>query len=95
MKQSFTYGSVRGAAGNGGPYRDLARTPRDGRSVRISKVGNSLSLAENVEKEETRSSGGEGRTLRCLCVGRPLPHNQAHYENEPVVGESESFSTNI
>ena len=25
MKQSFTYGSVRGAAGNGGSYRDQWR----------------------------------------------------------------------
>jgi hypothetical protein len=23
MREYFTYGSVRGAAGNGGPYRDL------------------------------------------------------------------------
>jgi hypothetical protein len=25
MREYFTYGSVRGAAGNGGPYRDPAR----------------------------------------------------------------------
>ncbi len=29
MSESFTYGSVRGAAGNGGPYRD-SRHPKIG-----------------------------------------------------------------
>ena len=28
MREYFMYGSVRGAAGNGGPYRDLGTVPQ-------------------------------------------------------------------
>jgi len=45
MREYFTYGSVRGAAGNGGPYRDpcpgLRRSLRD-RNSASEKVNFSL-----------------------------------------------------
>ena len=34
MRENFTYGSVRGAAGNGGPYRDRRYATKESGSCR-------------------------------------------------------------
>ena len=68
MSEWFTYGSVRGAAGDGGPYRDSTSTAS--LSTRGATVASMWALNNNEPGSDRRNrwnvhSPGWARTTRC------------------------------
>ena len=71
MREYFTYGSVRGAAGNGGPYRDRVRLK--GRSALV--VSSRTWLHSEQQKLLPTRDGTRSTAYQDGCVRRTSHHS--------------------
>ena len=80
MRESRTPGSVRGAAGNRCPYRDVRR--ETGKELRV-KVPNDKGLANHIVPESCVRSGREARheALAGVRVGQPLSRERIEFRD--------------
>ena len=74
MRESFTYGSVRGAARKGGSYRDLAEVVQTETSQTNSGYSLFFLKSRSVNRAR-RFSGGAGCRADARSITRRLPIN--------------------
>ena len=79
------YGSVRGAAGNGGPYRD-PRAARKKRGGEVDTEGHGLDISW-IPKETARRKGRKREVHALSTAGGPRPENAGDVHPGPNVSK--------